>query len=95
MKINDLKFGVKLGGGFGIIIILALVIGLSSFTGLGKVVKATKVADNQNRLVKYVLKIRQEEKNFITRRKQQYADAVFAVLDKCRRERSRLFLNRR
>ncbi|MEA1968717.1 MAG: hypothetical protein U9N77_10940 [Thermodesulfobacteriota bacterium] len=79
---KNLNLGIKQGIGFGIIIILAAVIGITGSVSIKKINSSVITSDNQNRLIKYVLQLRQHEKNFILRNDHQYAEKVFKIIDK-------------
>ena len=64
MGLNDVKIGYKITGGFTIILILAAIIGYIGYSSMSTIVDRVDKADDANRLVKDVLKARQQEKNF-------------------------------
>jgi len=76
-----MKIGAKQGLGFGIIILLTAILGIQSWMSLGKLSNVIKIYEEQTSLVEHVFEIRRQEKNFILRKEQQYADKVFNILD--------------
>ncbi|MFH1851624.1 MAG: HAMP domain-containing methyl-accepting chemotaxis protein [Candidatus Neomarinimicrobiota bacterium] len=67
MKLNDLKINVKITAGFVLMLILLTIVGYTGYTNIDLVVDRVDKGDDANRLVKYVLEARQQEKNFILR----------------------------
>ena len=67
MKLNDVKVKTKILTGFALVVLIAAVIGYIGFSSMGTVVDRVDKADDANRLVKYVLEARQQEKNFMLR----------------------------
>jgi len=78
---KNMKIGAKQGLGFGIIILLTAILGIQSWMSLGKLSNVIKIYEEQTSLVEHVFEIRRQEKNFILRKEQQYADKVFNILD--------------
>jgi len=76
MSFKNLKLGTKIGGGFGLVILLTAAIGFIGWTGLNGVVDRVDKGDDANRLVKGILETRQQEKNFIIRKDVQYVAKV-------------------
>ena len=77
---KNLKIAVKLALGFGLVLLLAIIVGVVGFTGLSTVNKEVIVADAANRLVKYVLEARRAEKNFMIKEDYQYVEKNNATL---------------
>ncbi|MCD6570371.1 MAG: methyl-accepting chemotaxis protein [Deltaproteobacteria bacterium] len=73
---QKMKLGVKIIGGFVTIIILAAIIASIGWSGMGKIVSRVEKADNANRIIKDILKVRQDEKNFIIRHDKRYITQV-------------------
>ena len=71
---KNLKMAVKLSIGFGLVLLFAVMVGVVGLDGLSTVNKEVVVADDANRLVKYVLEARRAEKNFIIKEDHQYAE---------------------
>ncbi|MDY7001971.1 MAG: methyl-accepting chemotaxis protein, partial [Thermodesulfobacteriota bacterium] len=82
MSFKNLKLGTKIGGGFGLIILLTAAIGFIGWTGLSGVVDRVDKGDDANRLVKDILETRQQEKNFIIRKDPQYIAKVKESVEK-------------
>ncbi|HUU41913.1 MAG TPA: methyl-accepting chemotaxis protein, partial [Desulfatiglandales bacterium] len=76
IKFKDLKLSAKIGGGFAIVLILTLVIGILGWNGIGGVADRVDKGDDINRLVKIILTARQQEKNFIIRGDDKYIERV-------------------
>lgn len=74
--LKNLKLGAKISGGFGIVLILLAVVGFVAYNGMSGVVDRVDKADDSNRIVKQMQKVRQQEKNFIIRHDRKYVDKV-------------------
>lgn len=57
----------KIGGGFTIVIILTLIISVIGWNGIRTVANQAEIADDANRMIKFILESRRYEKNFIIR----------------------------
>jgi len=82
--LNNIKISAKIAIGFGIVIILMLVVGYIGMNGMTGTVDRVVKADDVNRLVKMTQQARQQEKNFIIRGDQEYikkVDELIASLD--------------
>ncbi|MCE1246944.1 MAG: methyl-accepting chemotaxis protein [Firmicutes bacterium] len=87
---KNLKIGVKIGGGFVIILILTAFI---AFVGLGSLTDVTDRAQKSNdtsTLAQQVRLIRQNEKNFILRNDKKYADEVLKIAGELKSEATTL-----
>ncbi|MFW5715550.1 MAG: HAMP domain-containing methyl-accepting chemotaxis protein [bacterium] len=73
---KNLKLGVKIGGGFGVMIVIIALIGLLAWNSMNNIVHVVDIADDANRLVKSALNVRRTEKNFILREDQESIDNV-------------------
>jgi len=62
--LNNLRLRVKLGIGFGIVLFLTMAIAGIGLDGMGKVQDRVDKADDVNRLVRFILESRVQEKNF-------------------------------
>lgn len=71
MNWKNLKLGAKLAIGFGLVIILGIIVGFIGWKGMSDVVDRVDKADDVNRLVKYSLETRRQEKNFMIREDQE------------------------
>ena len=70
--LKNMKLGTKIAGGFAIVLILTAVVGYVGYSGLGGVTTIVDKADDGNRMIKQIQAARQQEKNFIIRKDQQY-----------------------
>ncbi|MCK4922371.1 MAG: HAMP domain-containing protein [Bacteroidales bacterium] len=85
MNFKNLKLGVKLSIGFGLVLALTIIVGMVARNGMLKVVDRVNKADDVNRIVKEVLMLRQAEKNFIIKKDEKYeaeANAMIATIYK-------------
>ncbi len=73
---NNLKLGVKLGLGFGLVLLLTAAVALFGWSGLGDVLGRVDTGDDANRMVKTVYRARIQEKNFISRQDEAYVGKV-------------------
>ena len=64
---KNLKIGLKLGIGFGIVIIVMLILGILTYRSIKEISRIVEMADDANRLVKLELESKGERKNFIIR----------------------------
>ena len=75
---KNLSVGVKLGVGFGVVLLLTAAIALVGYLSLASVTARETKSDNVTRLGTYTLQARSAEKNFQLRGEQKYADQVVA-----------------
>ncbi len=68
MKLKDVKIKTKLIVGFGIILMLTIVVYAIGWNSIAGIDDEVDKADDSNRLVKYILEVRIHEKNFIIRK---------------------------
>jgi len=66
--LKNLPLGLKLGIGFGVVLILTAAITLISLMGMSSIRDRVDKADDANRLVRFILEGRIKEKNFIIRK---------------------------
>ena len=78
---RNLRVGAKLGVGFGIVLLLTALITFVASSALHGVTDRVGKADDVNRMVKFLLEARQQEKNFVIRGEQKYADGVKEKVD--------------
>ncbi|MES9996336.1 MAG: hypothetical protein ABWQ14_09510, partial [Desulfovibrio aminophilus] len=64
---NNLKLAVKLGIGFGTILVLTLAVAVTAYFSLSTVARSADMGDRANAIVTMILQARQIEKNFILR----------------------------
>ena len=77
---NNLKLGTKIVSGFAIMLVLLTVVAFVGYNGMSGVVNRVEKADDANKIVKDILHIRQQEKNFIIREDHKYAEEVKDLL---------------
>lgn len=78
---KDLRIGAKIALGFLIVILLAAAIGIIGMNAFNTVDKKVTIADDANRIVKYALDARIEEKNFIIREDMEAAKKDNEIID--------------
>ena len=81
---KNMKLSMKLGIGFGIVLVLTGAIALVGLLGMTGVVDRVDKSDDVNRLVKSLLEARRQEKNFILRKDLKYAEQVGKIVDEMR-----------
>ena len=74
--LNNIKLSTKIFGGFVLLIIPLMVVAFIGYLGLTGTEERVEKADDVNRLVKMILEVRQQEKNFILRGQASYAEKV-------------------
>nr|HDN00748.1 chemotaxis protein [Deltaproteobacteria bacterium] len=77
---NNLKLGTKIAGGFAIMLVLLTAVAFVGYNGMSGVINRVEKADDANKIVKDILHIRQQEKNFIIREDHKYAEEVKDLL---------------
>ena len=77
---NNLKLGTKIAGGFAVMLVLLAAVAFVGYNGMSGVINRVEKADDANRIVKDILHIRQQEKNFIIREDHKYAEEVKDLL---------------
>jgi methyl-accepting chemotaxis protein len=75
-KLKNLKIGTKLFLSFGIVILLTLLVSYLSLAGMKLVEDEVSLADDANGMIKSMLDIRKEEKNFILSEDEEYISEV-------------------
>ena len=78
--LNNLRLGVKLGLGFGIVLFLTAVMAFIGFNGMQNVQDRVDKADDVNRLVRFILEGRVQEKNFMLRKDAKIIESHAAAL---------------
>jgi methyl-accepting chemotaxis protein len=71
---KNLKLAVKLGLGFGVILVLTLLVALTAYVSLSTVAGSADLSEQANNTVKMILQARQIEKNFILRGDAKYLE---------------------
>ena len=77
---TNLKIGMKLAVGFGIVLLLTSAVGYVGWSGLHDTTVIVEKADDANRLIKASLNARLEQKNFMAEKEDTYAEKVAAVI---------------
>ncbi|MEA3225320.1 MAG: CZB domain-containing protein, partial [Planctomycetota bacterium] len=73
---KQMKLASKLYLGFGIVVVIAAVLGYMGYSSLGKIEHTVIIADEANRFIKIVNDARLAEKNFMMRGDEKYAKAM-------------------
>jgi len=73
---RNLKMGVKIFGGFSIVLILMIIVAIFSYNGLSGVVHRASNKDKVGKLTQSFYRARQHEKNFIMRKDSSYVDKL-------------------
>lgn len=76
MKLGDLNLPTKILGGFSVLLFFLLIVAYAGYSGLAGVKDRVEKADDVNRLVKEILTIRQQEKNYMIRGEDIYIRKV-------------------
>ncbi len=77
---KNIRFSVKIAGGFLCVLILSSLVAWFGYKGLNDVTDRLAGVEDVNEIVKIMLEIRRHEKNFILRGKQEYFDEVARLL---------------
>ena len=80
--LNNLRLGLKLGIGFGIVLILTAIVAAIGFKGMQNLEDRVVKADDVNRLVRYMLEGRMLEKNYMLRKDPKYVTDHASELQK-------------
>ncbi len=75
-RYKDLKLGKKLGTGFGVLILLSVIIVYVGYTGIHGVNDRVEKGDDVNRIVKMMLETRGIEKNYVIRKNSRYVSQL-------------------
>lgn len=85
---QNLKIGTKIASGFGLTLILLIILAYVGYNGIKNVQNRVIKADDTNRLVKYALETRQAEKNYILWGGEDYlsevGDGIQRILDQAK-----------
>ena len=76
MLLRNSRLSTKMFSGFSLVILLLVAVAGVSHWSLDQISGRVEMADGANRLVKWVLEARRQEKNFIIRKDNQYIDRV-------------------
>ncbi len=63
--LKNMRLAYKIGSGFAVIIVLAVMIGFVGWRGMGEIGKKVEVSDDANRIVKDLLLTRQKGKDYL------------------------------
>jgi len=74
--LKNLKIGMKLLIGFGIVLLLTLMVGLAGYTGMNKVLGSVEYSEDMWTVGEYMLNARQQEKNYMLRKDQASIDEM-------------------
>jgi len=77
---KDLNLGVKIGGGFAILIIITAVMAFVGYNGLNNVEHDVSISNDAAGFAETALEIRQNEKNFMLNEEQQYIDNINSMV---------------
>src|SRR6056297_2782334 len=78
---KDMKLGMKIGGGFTILLIIAAVMAFLGYNGLNSVDHDVMIANDAAGFAESALEIRQNEKDFMLREEEQFIDNINAMVD--------------
>jgi len=78
--LNNLRLGIKLGIGFGVVLFLTATMAAISLNSMRNVQDRVSKADDVNRLVRFILESRVQEKNFMLRKDTKLLDGHAAIL---------------
>src|SRR6056297_3613506 len=78
---RDLNLGVKIGGGFVLLLIIAAVMSFMGYSGLNNVDHNVTIAMNAAGFSETTLEIRQNEKDFMLREDQNYIDNINSMVE--------------
>ena len=76
---KNMKLGTKIASLAVVLIIISGVMAFIGYNGLTGVVDRVEKADDANRMIKFLLEVRQQEKNFIMRGDKKYVDRVHVL----------------
>lgn len=78
---KNLKMTYKISFGFFIVLILTTSVGVIGWNGMRNIVNRVENADKANRIIKQILEVRIEEKNYVLRNGYIYIEKVHKLLD--------------
>lgn len=79
--LKNIKLGIKISGGFAIMLIMMAIVAYIAFNSLSNVADRVEKADDVNRLVKQILEARQQEKNYIIRGQEESKARVGEIVN--------------
>ena len=80
--LKNMRLGLKLGLGFGVVLLLTIIVAGIGYRGMLGVEDRLDKADDVNRLVRFILEGRMQEKNFMLRKDQKNIDDHSVILKK-------------
>ncbi|WP_319541350.1 methyl-accepting chemotaxis protein [uncultured Pseudodesulfovibrio sp.] len=80
--LNNLKLGIKLSFGFGLVLLLTALVALIGINGMQNIQDRVDKADDVNRLVRFILESRIQEKNFMLRHQPEAVKNHAEILQK-------------
>jgi methyl-accepting chemotaxis protein len=83
---KNMKVGAKIIGGFSMLLVLLVGVAFVGYNGLSNVVDRADKVEDVNRLIRFVLATRQQEKNFIIRGDKKYVDMVAEQVEALRKQ---------
>lgn len=81
-KLENIKITSKLSGGFGIILVLTLLLGIASWMALGTLRNKADFAMHAGELSRNLLRARQHEKNYMLRGDENYVKQLHETIKK-------------
>jgi methyl-accepting chemotaxis protein len=78
---RDMNLGIKIGGGFAVLLIIAAAMAYMGYIGLNNVDHDAEIAMDAAGFAETVLEIRQNEKDFILNQEQQYIDNINSLVN--------------
>ncbi len=79
---KNLNLGYKIGGGFAILLIIGAIMAFVGYTGLNNVEDNASIVNDTADFSERVLKIRENEKNFMLQEDQEYIDNIDSMIIK-------------
>ncbi|MBF0340131.1 MAG: HAMP domain-containing protein [Magnetococcales bacterium] len=83
---NDLKLGIKLGAGFGLVLVLTLFVAVSGYNGLMGLADRMDKTNDMAILIEQIGNAMQSEKNFMLRKEAKYVDENQKALEELKKQ---------
>ncbi|MEF2230384.1 MAG: methyl-accepting chemotaxis protein [Pseudodesulfovibrio sp.] len=80
--LKNLRLGLKLGLGFGLVLLLTVLVSAIGYMGMHAVQDKVDKADDVNRVVRFILEARLQEKNFMLRKNEKSAEDNAGIVKK-------------
>jgi len=95
LMFKNLNLGVKIGGGFALLLIIAAVMSFMGYSGLNNVDHNSTIAMDAAGFSETTLEIRQNEKNFMLNEEQIYIDNINSMIEtmKAKGEETKAIMN--